>query len=198
MSIRSWARRVRHWLQPYYPLEKETAHEPTAAAKNKKYVPHVIDVHQPLSNVKGLRTLPSPGDIWCYHDANQHTVLANLPAGTSKTYRNRNNEARKQLQPLIKPIEHGMYDRTHLIPFGYHGSENDPRLLVGWDRGANQKQFNRFEMKQKRRQQNIYWLTVITRQPWGLRWEYKIFDANTRKKIDQMRHDFKTKYMWRK
>src|SRR5699024_12125259 len=87
-------------------------------------------------NVTGVQTCALP------------IFVAHLAPGSGYTFRERDVAARGLLKPLIYPRDQGKpFDRTHLLPIGYHGSENDERLLVGWDSDANRGPFRSEERR---------------------------------------------------
>lgn len=208
-SLRGLYTSIRRWFQPYYretspaPSKKSRKSKPKkrkASAKPQQatFVPvKIVDYPNPLTNVMQFKKKPSRNRIWCYHDKNVHQIVAHFTPGSGLIFKTRDNAARRELKPLIFPTNKGAFDRTHLIPIGYHGSENDPRLLVGWDSDANRKQFNDFEQVQKRRKNPVYWLTFITRKPWGARWHYMVYDVKTEQLLDELVHDYKAELVWK-
>lgn len=200
---------IRRWFQPYYRDTRKSSTKKPRSKKSRKnknasksqqptFVPvKIVDYPNPLTNVMKFQKKPSRNRIWCYHDKNVHQVVAHFTPGSGLIFKTRDNAARRELKPLIFPTNKGVFDRTHLIPIGYHGSENDPRLLVGWDSDANRKQFNDFEQIQKRRKNPVYWLTFITRKPWGARWHYMVYDVKTEQLLDELIHDYKAEFVWK-
>lgn len=157
----------------------------------------VIDSSQPLTRAIKSSKKPGPNTIWCFHNKNYHQVFARLEPGSGFVFTERDNAARKELKPNVFPKQNKPFDRTHLIPIGYHGSENDKRLLIGWDSDVNRGPFNDFEQKQKRRRVAIYWLTSVTRQPYGARWDYRIYDASTGKLLDKYTDEQRKDFVWK-
>ena len=155
---------------------------------------------KPLDTIINRKTLPGPGVIWTFHNDRKHQVFGHFLPGTGYSHKGRSDTARKKLKPTIYPDPrdfHQPFDRTHLIPVGYHGSEKDNFLLVGWDPEANRNEFREFEEKQKKRQVPIFWFTSIERVPTGARWTYRIYDARTKKKLDELVDTMDCDMVWR-
>lgn len=144
----------------------------------------VLNYPGPLSNAPKFKSVPKINTIWYYHDRTKHQTWAHV--GPRDGYRTltRDGAARKRLRPLIFPRINKPYDRTHVLPIGYHGSENDPRLVVGWDSKQNRNELNEFEQRQKHRPNELLWLTDIRRTKNGAAWRYLVYDANTRELLD--------------
>ena len=218
--------KLRQWFQPYYRYtgkvkikstgQKSTPKTQTAKkqvakkqaqrqepVQEKAPIPPFTLVGYParLDNVMNFKKLPSPGHVYAYHDGDRHQVIGHFVPGSGMLYKTRDNAARGRLDPLIYPTNDDgsklVFDRTHLIPIGYHGSENDPRLLIGWDSKANRGPFQNFESKQKKRKKPIYWVTDVRRTPTGAHWSYRVYDAETRELLDELEHEMNTRFVWR-
>src|SRR5699024_9973651 len=86
-------------------------------------------------------------------------------------FRERDDAARKTLKPSVFPLDHiGPFYRTHLIPIGYHGSESDHRLLIGWSPEANRGPFNDIEQVQKARKYTILGVLMVIKKHKGAEW----------------------------
>lgn len=138
---------------------------------------------------------PGYDTIWCYHDDKMHQVLGHFKANAGYRYKDRNDKKRKQLKPLIFPRQNKPFDRTHLIPIGYHNSENDQRLLIGWDSKQNRGPFNTFEQRQKQRMIPIYWFTQVERTPVGARWTFRIFSEQGAI-LDELETEMIAPFIW--
>lgn len=149
----------------------------------------IFQTTKPLDNVLKSTQKPALDTMWYYHDSDRHQIYAHLAPGTGFRVpgSERSDSERAKLKPKLRPMKSPgydePYDRTHLIPFGYHGSENDPRLVVGWSRAENRNGLAEFEMRAKKISKNIYWLTDIRRLPYGAAWRYVVCDAETNKVI---------------
>lgn len=142
-----------------------------------------------------MRTQPAYDTIWCFHNDSMHQVYGHFKAKAGFRYKTRNDKKRKMLKPLIFPRQNKPFDRTHLIPIGYHNSENDQRLLIGWDSKQNRGPFNKFEQRQKKRMIPIYWFTQVTKTPVGARWNFKIFSEDGAL-LDQLETEMVSPFIW--
>ena len=158
----------------------------------------LITRSNPFHAIKKLQVLPQEEEIWYYHSKVWHMVLAKLEPKQGYRFesKHRSNTKRKGLKPYIYPIQKQPYDRTHLIPFGYHGNEDDSRLLVGWNSKQNQQDLNHFELKQKKRPYAIYWLCAIKRLENGAQWNYRIFKADTMEQVDKLTIEYHKPFHW--
>jgi hypothetical protein len=190
------------FLQPYYrprpkgAMKVDGKPSRTSAAKSKVSDFKVVGVSEPLTGAIKRSQKPSLNSVWCYHDQKIHQNFAHLAAGAGFKYRKRNDAARKKFVPLVRPKNVQVFDKTHTIPFGYHGLEDDARLVVGWDSRQNQKEFSSFESRQKSRQHDIYWLTHIERTGREVTWLYRVYDARNGKCIDGLEMNMKCAFHW--
>ena len=139
-----------------------------------------LNYPRPLNNPEQLKFKPELNMIFAYHDKTKHQVLGHFKPQSGFRYKNRSNNKRKQLYPIVRPTyeDDKPFDRTHLIPFGYHNTENDMRLLIGWDSMQNRNQMNDFEQTAKNHEVNIYWLTSVEKTDDGAEWHYVIYDED--------------------
>ena len=208
--------RLRQWFQPYYqpqsPSSKRPANKRTQSSgstppslgvakqvkpKNDSPELRILDYPNPLNRAIEFRKKPSPNRVWCYHDNKRHHLFAHLLPQSGMQFRERDNQKRRKLEPMLYPTNVGTYDRTHVLPIGYHGSERDRRLLVGWDSAANRGIFEAFERKYKRIGKPVYWLTAIERTPTGATWLYRVYDADTLTVIDELTHTMTAQFAWK-
>lgn len=137
--------------------------------------------------------------LW-YRDNNVHQIVMKFKTNSYERYQHRSSSARQRLEPLVYPIHIGKpFDRTHLIPVGYHGSENDNLLLVGWDSDLNRNQMNDFEQTVRvfNSNQTIVWFTSIEQQSDGtVRWYTKIFNEFGKELTSDDWHDRST-FKWK-
>lgn len=142
--------------------------------------------------------LPKPMQVWYHHDDQVHELFSHLVPGSGFKFKERNRDARNRLKPLIMPRGQGKpFDRTHLIPIGYHGSEGDKRLLVGWDSAQNRGPMNDFEQRQKRRKVPIYWLARIKRTERGATLVYVTWDARNMNLLDSQEYSVVGEFVWK-
>ena len=139
-----------------------------------------------------LPRFPAYDEIWTYMSARRMCVLGhfNTGAGYRFKHESRSDTERKKLRhPLV--AERGVEtDRTHLIPFGFHGRESSRWLLISWNREMNRGEMNDFEQRARgyNAKHPIYWLTTIERHPLDdgrseVVWKYRIYDGETRKPV---------------
>lgn len=81
-----------------------------------------------------------------YHSKDRHQIAVKFDPQSGFRYYKRNDLKRKKFKPLIYP-KYVSFDKTHLIPVGFHGSESDPRLLIGWSSKLNRGSIKRHEEK---------------------------------------------------
>ncbi|NRG98018.1 hypothetical protein HPA99_05530 [Streptococcus suis] len=125
--------------------------------------------------------------IKIYHDGEVHQVLARFRKQSAKRFK-RDKELglgdyhRRSLRPWIRPVDAGQYDRTHIIPIGYHGFEADPRLVIGWSSEQNRNQFPEWEklLASINQVEDIIWYTEIRKTKYGAKWTYVLTDKNGR------------------
>lgn len=134
--------------------------------------------------------VPAPRQAYVFHDNQRHVVIAHLVRGTAWDYTVRDTAARAKLKPKFIPIGLGKpYDRTHLVPFGFHGSENDPFLVVPWDPAQNQGPMNKYEQDTKKltNRKDVIWCAQVDLGPHskGAVLSYYIYDPVSRREIRQ-------------
>lgn len=168
-----------------------------AIIMNKELIMPVLPYPKPLDKAINFKKKPSPNKIWYFHDSNKHQIFAYLPKGSGYLNdKGRSDSERRKLKPLIYPLDNGRFDRTHILPIGYHGSENDKRLVIGWDSEQNRNELNKFEQRNKARKEDIYWLTSIERTDFGARWIYKVYSVNTLELLDSLSITMICKFKW--
>lgn len=207
---------IRQWFQPYYRQKPKGSVRKQEVPKADGKLEQVESVNgdknikcrvytnaKPLTHAIGFKNKPVGDCIYCYHDNNVIQVFAHFDRdkNAGNKYPSRNNTARKKLKSIISITDETPCDRAHLIPIGYHGSENDSRLLVWWSAKQNQNNQREFEIKVKELNKKIpiYWLTSINRIKGGLMWHYRIWDAtnpNDPKLKMKLDLEFPCKYTW--
>ena len=137
----------------------------------------LTNVSTPLDKAASFKTKPGLGRIWFYEEPGKKMqVFAHFDVKDGYRFPERDDSERKRLKPRMYPTDR-QFDRTHLIPIGYHGSESADRLLVGWDSFQNRKDMLAFEKAAKALPFPIYWLTSINRTPKGANWHYRVYNA---------------------
>lgn len=141
--------------------------------------------HRLILDPAKLDRLPAPNWTWYHHDKRVHQLLSHLGPTMGYKFKERSSTQRKRLKPLIR-ITDRQYDRTHLIPFGYHGIESDPRLLIGFDSDMNRGPMNDYEIQQKSWNFPIFWACEVVRQSdHQMTLTYTVWDARTLKRVSQ-------------
>ena len=205
--------RFRQWFQPYWrprpkklkvkpcleqsePLTQPTDQKSSTPIKDSNLAIRLMNYPKPLINPWKWSKRPSIGACWSFHNEKYHQLWAHFTPGMGYMRPKRNNTARRKLKAWIYPRQNKPFDRTHCIPIGYHGSENDPRLVIGWDSGQNQNELQQFETKQKARKEEIYWYTSIQRTSTGATWTYKIFNAKNMNLLDSLTLTLTCDFVW--
>lgn len=203
--------KIRQWFQPYWrpmPAElKALKKKSKNKTKNKQakedkdllensvkslgYKPSsmkVYKVDKSMTNIFKVKQFPNEQEIWYYHDETNHQIIAHVCAGDRNRHdkSERSDEERTLLKPKLYPKLNEPYHRTHLIPFGYVGTENDPRLVVGWSGSHNSTDLNDFEIRQSNRKEDIYWYTGITRTKYGAMWQSVVVSVETGRLLDSL------------
>ncbi|WP_248000422.1 hypothetical protein [Lactiplantibacillus plantarum] len=202
-------RRISMWLTPYkYDNIPEEALQPRKKlAVNWASVRHgqlgvELSTHAgPLNDQLVLEKLSSADyDHGLYHhDRGLHQVAIYFPKNAGVRYHFRSNKNRKKLRPMLYPKAYKSFDRTHVIPLGFHGSENDRRLVVGWNSQLNRGPMNKFEGEVKRINQSveILWYVSIHLETDGTAvWQSKVWDASGSLRKDASWHD-NSQFVWR-
>ena len=178
-------------------MDTLTNDNPLISLSNESMLMPVYNKYESLENAITFKEKPKINEIWAYHDKEKHQVFAHLKKGSGFICKTRNDQLRGDMTPWIRPMIKKKYDKTHLIPIGYHGSDGDQRLIIGWDSNHNQNELKNFEFKQKKRSEDIYWLTDVRHDKYGASWTYKIYSAKTLKQLDSITLRMnQTKFMW--
>lgn len=147
----------------------------------------ILRGNKPLDRVFNMKERPEVNTIWYYRDKTRHQVLGHFTAEGRNNFDKslRSDEKRKQLKPLLYPKDE-QFDRTHLFPFGYIGTENDNRLVVGWRSEQNRTDIAEFENRISSMKTDVYWFTAITRTKVGAKWNAYVFSVETGKLLDSI------------
>ena len=135
MNLKENYIKIRQWFQPYYKprpdgyvepeldevnSEDKQAEEFKSVNGDKALKVKVLTNKNPLTQVVNSKHKPTSGNIiYFYHDDKILQVFARFEQGQGFAHQERDNAARKELDPLIYPTDR-QYDRAHLIPIGYH------------------------------------------------------------------------------
>lgn len=194
--------RIRKWIQPYWnpkPKKKKKPRDKSFSTRGKETELIFVESKRPLTRAFEFEKQPKIDECWTYHNSHLHQIWCHLAPGTGFRYTTdqRSNEERRLTNLCIRPVlkVKGSIHRTHMLPFGYHGLENDERLVIGWSGEANIRPFNEFEQKIKKLKEPIYWMCSVERMKYGARWRYIIFNEQM-KMIDSLEHIMKTEFVW--
>ena len=194
--------RIRKWIQPYWnpkPKKKKKPRDKSFSTRGKETELIFVESKRPLTRAFEFEKQPKIEECWTYHNSHLHQIWCHLAPGTGFRYTTdqRSNEERRLTNLCIRPVlkVKGSIHRTHMLPFGYHGLENDERLVIGWSGEANIGPFNEFEQKIKKLKEPIYWMCSVERMKYGARWRYIIFNEQM-KMIDSLEHIMKTEFVW--
>lgn len=169
--------------------------------KSKKLGLEMVDLSFALNKQSALEMMQSSDArvTFYWHDDKSHQVAVKFDKGGIKDeYKTRSNSDRRKLEPLIRPYAKSNVDRTHVIPIGYHGSESDKRLLIGFDSHINQVKLKNFEeyASKVNKQKSILWFVDIRRQDNdSVKWHAVVWDENGKSIIEKTFHD-KRKFQW--
>ena len=191
---------VRKWLQPYWNPRPKTVKIPNKPKTDNEQSIKILRSKTRLERLWNSGKAPSVGKYWFYHDAAHHEIGAYLPKDTAFAFTERSDEERSELKPLVYPRMNVAYDRTHLIPFGYHGIENNSALVIGWSSSHNRNELRNFEieMNKKNKTKDLVWFTYVTRKPECGVWTYKVFDAKSREIVGELTLKLKCgDWVWR-
>lgn len=165
----------------------------------------VMDISEPLTNDKAKAMLQTSESnlAYHYHDGRYHQIAVRFkPKSLKDEYRARDDVARKNLKPRLFPNPDKMsaeyFDRTHVIPIGYHGSEDDNRLLVGFNSDINRKDLRDFEIMvgNFNKTQTIMWFVSIEKQDnESAKWYATVWNKNGKVLVKDTFHD-KDEFVW--
>ena len=194
--------RIRKWIQPYWnpkPKKKKKPRTKSFSTRGKETDLIFVESKRPLTRAFEFEKQPKFDECWTYHNSHLHQIWCHLAPGAGFRYTSeqRSNEERRLTNLCIRPVlkVKGAVHRTHMLPFGYHGLENDERLVIGWSGEANIGPFNEFEQRMKKLKEPIYWMCSVERMKYGARWRYIIFNEQM-KVIDSLEHIMKTEFVW--
>lgn len=193
--------KIRQWVQPFWkpiPKKAKKKKEKSISTHGDELGLHLRKVKMPLTEAYKWDKQPEVGECWTFHNGQYHQLYACLAPQSGFAFKERSNEARRQTKLHIGPKDNkrGRVHRTHMLPIGYHGSENDERLVIGWLGNDNVGPFNEFEQRMKKLPVEILWLTSIEHFSWGAKWTYKVFDAKSKQLIDSLEATMKEDFNW--
>ncbi|MCH4401729.1 hypothetical protein MKR48_08440 [Staphylococcus haemolyticus] len=133
-----------------------------------------------------------------FHSHNRHQIAVRFEPQSGFRYYKRNEQKRKSFKPLLYPM-YQRFDKTHLIPVGFHGSESDPRLLIGWSSTLNRGGIKKHEDKVTNINQahTIYWFVDVEkhRDSGGAYWTSTVWFEDG-ELLDKKKFYDKSKFHW--
>lgn len=163
----------------------------------------MVDMQKPLT-IKDAYDMISRSKsriAYFWHDDSYHQIAVKFePKSIKDEYKVRDDVERRKLKPLLFPIQDVPFDRTHIIPIGYHGSESDRRLLVGFNSEINQNELKDFEIEVARinRTKTILWfVSVELQKDKSALWRTTVWDERGKVLKQAEFHDNK-KFVWLK
>lgn len=220
--------KIERWLHPYrYAFEEEEVKEFTTKKKRakqnfkgkikpkmseqdekakKEFLSRgeigieIVTVSKQLNKTDALKTLDrSDYSIgYFHHDSDSHQLAVKFNTNSGWLYHERNEGKRKKLQPLVYMKNKKLEDKTHMIPIGFHGSENDERLLVGFHGKINKGSLKTLEeyVTNVNSKEPILWFVDIRRQADQTAiWNATVWDEEHNLIADESFHD-KSQFVW--
>lgn len=203
--------RVRQWFQPYWrPRPEGAGRRPAkkaakkAAERPRREPPRPSPIKTSANRIGSWQegTKPALDTIFFHRDGQVVQALGHFGANGRARFSGRDGRARRKVVPEVRLRgAKGTVDRAHLIPFGYHGHEGDPRIYVGWSKEQNQNQQNRFEERvgKRCRRTPIYWYTEVRKVSGGATWTYEVYDASDPDEpvlLDSLRLKQRGQFVW--
>lgn len=147
--------------------------------------------------IERLSICPPQTAYYCHEDGH-HQIAVKFEKGSSKKFQVRNDYKRKNLEPIIEHKIKGLGDKTHLIPVGFHGSENDERLLIRFDSKINRgslKAKEKLAAKINDKQAILWFVDVVKQQDDTAIWKMTLWSENHEVLIEESFHDY-NKFLW--
>lgn len=158
-------------------------------------VTYEMDKESAIDNAK----LGDADDLFYYRSDRKLQLVVKFKPHSAKRYQYRDDKQRKTLKPIIAPKRGKKpYDRTHLIPIGYHGSENNPLLVIGWDSVQNRGEIEQFERRIAKINQTetIIWFVDLTYEvDKTVSWDVWITNQYGKPLLDNHFHDA-SEFFW--
>lgn len=158
-------------------------------------VNHVLTTDEIVDQVVGL----DYDHLLYVHTDGRHQLAGIFEKESYGRYQHRDDKVRKTLKPLLFPKSDGPFDRTHVIPIGYHGSENDSRLVIGWNKEHNRKDIRDFEsqVRDLNDGRSIIWFADIQlNEDQTATWNAYIYDRNGKELLTDSWTDY-DQFVWK-
>lgn len=182
------------------PTGKKATKQASDAIKRGKLGVTIVNVSSAMKNEDALDRMQKSNThiAYYFHDRNYHQIAVKFEPKSAWRFYERDDLARKKLKPLLYPKADRPFDRTHVIPIGFHGSENDNRLLVGFNSDINRHALNEFEKRVKRinETKTVLWFVSIEKQADGSAlWHAEVWDRHGKTLMSRKFHD-KDVFVW--
>lgn len=184
------------------PTLDETAQKELSDLLNRGEIGvNIVNINEVMTNETALERLIFSGSHNGYfiHTDSHHQLAIKFEKGSTWKYYERSNKRRSKLRPLIEYKEKGKSDKTHLIPVGFHGSENDERLLIDFDSTINRTELRKFEeyIGDVNAKEDVLWFIDIKRQcDESVIWDATVWDILGNVIKQASFHD-KNQFRWR-
>ncbi|WP_394524211.1 hypothetical protein ACF0HT_13530 (plasmid) [Staphylococcus xylosus] len=160
----------------------------------------LVTINGVMTENKALERLSNSASSVAYycHESGHHQIAVKFDKGSAWKYHERNEGKRKKLKPIIEHQKRGLGDKTHLIPIGFHGSENDERLLVRFDSKINRGKLKKSEeyVSKINIDEPILWFVDIVKQDDKTAiWYMTVWRENGDIILQKSFHD-KNKFIW--
>lgn len=160
----------------------------------------LVTINEVLTEEKALDRLNSSASSIAYycHELGHHQIAVKFDEGSAWKYHERNEGKRKRLKPIIEHKKQGFGDKTHLIPVGFHGSENDERLLIRFDSKINKGKLKKAEeyVSKINIDEPILWFVDIVKQADETAiWNMTVWREDKNIILQKSFHD-KNKFRW--
>lgn len=160
----------------------------------------LVTINSVMTEERALNRLINSASSVAYycHESGHHQIAVKFDKGSAWKYHERNESKRKRLKPIIEHKKRGLGDKTHLIPVGFHGSENDERLLVRFDSKINKGKLKKAEEYVSRinAEEIILWFVDIVKQEDETAiWYMTVWREDGSIIIQKSFHD-KNKFLW--
>ena len=195
---------------------KEKSKEETLENHERYFTSPKLKIYHSKSplNIKTLATKLKDESLVYHYDRHKYEILAYFKGGKNARFkyqneRKNNAKATKQRSKFKNDSEtcpifyvgfnhvKGKLDRTHLIPFGYHGSENSNLVVSYWRGDSNKGVIAEFENKVTEKDIELFWYVSIERigEKRGLRWIGRAYNKHL-ELIDEIVDEFDIEYKW--
>lgn len=151
----------------------------------------IINLKSPINDESAFQKLDNSAShiAYYYHSKDKHQIAVRFEPRSGFRYYKRNDIKRKNMKVLIE-AKNKPTDKTHLIPIGFHGSDSDPRLLIGWSRTLNRGSIKNHEERVTiaNKDHTIYWFVNVEKHKGGAYWTSTVWfedgDLFERKKFN--------------